>query len=130
MKVMFGCVCDHASVDQGGKLNINGVFDRIGTSRFPATHPRMVLVFRLLLEYEDNDRPHELTCRLEDADGQELLKAEAAVEHPRVEPGDFRTLNQIVQMENIGFQKPGRYRFLFTLGRAAVYEVPFEVVGL
>lgn len=79
MKVMFACVADQAWVDQSGKLSVSGIFDRITASAFPAHHGKMFLVFRLMLEYEDNDKPHSITFSLTDADGQSMFRANADV---------------------------------------------------
>lgn len=47
--VEFSLFCDHASVTVDGKLNLNGIFERIMTAEVPATHPQMVAMSKLVL---------------------------------------------------------------------------------
>lgn len=47
--VEFSLFCDHASVTVDGKLNLNGIFERIMTQEVPATHPQMVAMSKLVL---------------------------------------------------------------------------------
>jgi hypothetical protein len=45
IKLNFVIVCDNAFIAQGtNSLNIIGIFDRINTQKFPAVHPRLVIV--------------------------------------------------------------------------------------
>lgn len=41
--------CDYASVSMDGKINLNGIFERILSEKTPATHPQMFVVSRLIL---------------------------------------------------------------------------------
>jgi len=45
IKLNFVILCDNAFIAQGtNSLNIIGIFDRIGAPKFPAVHPRLVVV--------------------------------------------------------------------------------------
>ena len=45
VKLNFVIVCDNAFIAQGtNSLNIIGIFDRIGAQKFPAVHPRIVII--------------------------------------------------------------------------------------
>jgi len=45
IKLNFVILCDNAFVAQGtNTLNIIGIFDKIGVRKFPAIHPRLVVV--------------------------------------------------------------------------------------
>lgn len=112
MKVMFACLADHASADVIGKLSVNGIFDRISAANFSAAHPQMNLVIRLMFEYEDNGKKNKLNIELIDADGKQLLQADAEVDHAPIKPGAFTTMNQIITFSNIVMAKPGRFRFV------------------
>jgi hypothetical protein len=129
MKVAFACVAEHAEVvDKTGKLSISGIFDRIFTKSFPAVHPQMCLVFRLLCEYEDTLSGHILVTKLQDPDGKELAHMKAMVQVSAVAPGDFATINQIYRLVNVGFPKPGRYRFSVQIGDEEEVRVPLTMV--
>lgn len=128
MKVMFACVADHAWVDPSGKLNVSGIFDRIASAGFPVQHPKMFLVFRLMMEYEDNDKPHKISFDLTDEDGQSMFNATAEVQaEQRVLPGEFATTNQIVELNNLVITHRGRYQFVFSSDGEEAFRVPFRV---
>lgn len=127
MRIMFACTSDHASVEQSGKLNVSGIFDRINATGFPTQVPKLCLVFRLLFDYDDNDKENSLEFSLEDADGQKLMEASAQIKHDRVLPGAFATANQIFEMNNMIIAHEGRYKFVFIADGERAFEVPFDV---
>lgn len=127
MRVMFACVADFADVNQQGKLNIQGVFDRINAPAFPARHSTMFLVFRLKAEFEDSQKPHKLKIVLHDADNRESLRMEGDMQTPYVPPGAFVSHNQIVRLNDIAFAAPGRYVFAVQVDDEGPFEVPFDV---
>lgn len=47
--VEFAMFCDYASVSMGGKMNMNGIFDRIMAKEFPVVHPSMFVVSKMLI---------------------------------------------------------------------------------
>jgi hypothetical protein len=47
--VEYTLFCDYASVSMDGKINLNGIFERILTEKTPANHPQMFVVSRLIL---------------------------------------------------------------------------------
>ncbi len=48
-KLNFIIVCDNAFLTQGtNSLNIIGIFDRVGAEKFPAVHPRIVVVTNIM----------------------------------------------------------------------------------
>jgi uncharacterized protein DUF6941 len=50
MKVEILTLCDAATVDAAGKLNILGAFDRLNASAEPIVHPQCALAFKLRFE--------------------------------------------------------------------------------
>lgn len=128
MKVLFACICDHASAEQNGKLSVHGIFDRIHAKDFPARHPRMYLAYRLLFDYEDNDKQNRLDIALLDQDGRPLLDAKGELRHGKVAPGGFQTFNQIIEFNDLVLANPGRYTFVLKADGQEAFSVPFEVV--
>jgi hypothetical protein len=47
--IEFALFCDYASVSIDGKLNLNGVFERIMTEKVPAVHPQMFVISKMIL---------------------------------------------------------------------------------
>ena len=89
MKVEIFTLCDAATADAGGKLNILGSFDRIHAASVPVTHPLCALAIKLRFERLEEgqkrvriyDRWYDVKCQVRSIDGlsahadsQELLK--------------------------------------------------------
>ncbi len=72
MKVEIFTLCDAATADAGGKLNILGSFDRIHAASVPVTHPLCALAIKLRFE-----RLEEGTKRVRisfmDSDGKPVM---------------------------------------------------------
>lgn len=129
MHVLFACLADHASVDSnGGKLNVMGVFDTIGAKAFPATHPKMVLAVRLLIEHEDNNTKGELVVALRDHEKEIFAAPRAEFRAGAVQPGAFATHNLIIELNGVVFAHPGRYHFAVRVGKGDEVRVPLAVV--
>ena len=58
--IEFVMFCDYASVSMDGKLNLNGIFERIMTAETPTKHPQMYVVSKLILPKGD----HKITFTL------------------------------------------------------------------
>lgn len=128
MKIMFACLADHASADQAGnKLNVMGIFDSIHATAFPAAHARMFLVFRIMAEHEDGGKTTSLVVTLRDEDHREYARLQAQVASGPVPPGKFSTVNNILELTNVVFAKPGRYHFALGMDDAEEVRVPLEV---
>ena len=50
MKIEIFTLCDAATTDAGGKLNILGSFDRLYAVQAPITHPQCALAIKLRFE--------------------------------------------------------------------------------
>jgi hypothetical protein len=87
MDILLACLADHASADQAtNKLNVAGIFDSIGATRFPAAHPRMYLALRLMAEHGDANRDHRFEFNLRDADHRVLQTMNGSLTSPRFLP--------------------------------------------
>jgi hypothetical protein len=52
--IEFAIFCDYASMSIDGKLNLNGIFERIMTEKIPAMHPQMYVVTKMILPKGDH----------------------------------------------------------------------------
>jgi hypothetical protein len=72
MKVEIFTLCDAATTDAGGKLNILGSFDRISAKEAPVIHPHCSLAAKLRFErIEEGQRTIKIT--FVDPDGAPVL---------------------------------------------------------
>jgi len=79
MEVDLALLADAATIDGSGKLNILGIFDRIGTGSFPARHPRMVLILRFSATLNETGR-HDIGISLKAPDGAELVRVDGEMQ--------------------------------------------------
>jgi hypothetical protein len=112
MEVELALIADAATVDGAGKLNILGVFDRISASMFPAQHPHISLVLRFGASLNEAG-DHKVEIVLRDPDGGEVvrLNGDIKVGLGRPAAGGRIHVPQVINMERLVFEKPGRYSF-------------------
>lgn len=128
MDVDLALLCDAATVDGSGKLNILGVFDRLSVSDFPARHGRMALVLRFQGTLADAGE-HDLVIALRDPEGGELLRADGKI---RVGPGragaqEGVKVPQVLNFDGLVFEQEGRYSFDVTVDGTHQVAVPLQV---
>src|SRR5438477_3910099 len=84
MKVEIFTLCDAATVDAGGKLNILGSFDRLNAKQVPVTHPQCSVAIKLRFERVEEGKKR-LRIAFVDTDGASVmptLDAEIEVRFP------------------------------------------------
>lgn len=73
MEVDLALLADAATIDGSGKLNILGIFDRLGTSSFPTRHPRLCLVLRFSAGVHEVGK-HDVGIVLKGPGGKEIVR--------------------------------------------------------
>ncbi len=58
--IEFAIFCDYASISLGGKMNMNGIFDRIYAEKLPAMHATLFVVTKMLVPKGE----HKITLTL------------------------------------------------------------------
>lgn len=105
MKVLHSFVCDTATIDAGGKLNVMGIFDNIASREFPCVHPSFTYVAGLRFERSEVGK-HPFILSFVDYDGKELI--------PKLDgETDIQsacTHNIIFKLNNILFPSPTTYQ--------------------
>jgi hypothetical protein len=84
MRVEIFTLCDAATVDAGGKLNILGSFDRLNAREAPVIHPQCSLAMKLRFERVEEGRKR-IRIAFIDSDGAPVmppLEAAADVHFP------------------------------------------------
>lgn len=112
MEVDLALLADAATIDASGKLNILGVFDRLGGIGMPLRHPRMAMVLRFTAGIQEVGR-HEVEITLNDPDGEELVRVDGEM-HLSPAPravGEGVRVPHVLNMDGLVFPKPGRYGF-------------------
>ena len=129
MNVQLALVCDHAIIDQHGKLSVLGIFDRIWVERFPAIHPRLHLVLRLQgRRTEIGD--HTVLIQLVDMQGQEILRGEGNVAIGEPPAGVLDIEAAAVLAFDVPLERPGIYTFEIAVDGARSASVPIAVAQM
>ena len=98
-------LCDHTIREHGtGKISLIGIFENISAARFPVVH-RALSVYAKLGDAEGEYAIRLDLVRLEDSHVVAQGALRATFEE-RMTPGEL-----IFALENLGFERPGRYEF-------------------
>ena len=126
MNVALAVVCDHALIDQAGKLSVIGIFERIWVERFPALHPKLHLVLRLKgRRTEVGDHPMQI--QLLDPEGREVLRGDGAVQIGEPPAGVTEVEASAVLAFDVPLEKPGTYTFEITVDGEHAASLPVAV---
>lgn len=127
MKVRWAVLCDYANNTQEGKLNLMGVFNRIGAARYPAVHSSMALVIKFAVDPAEFGRKQSIIVQLADADGKRLFEAETEIVIER-QSGGPQEFDNILTLNNVVFPHAGAYAFDVLVNNSAQYSVPLTMV--
>ena len=129
MELKAAHLADAANISQEGKLNIHGIFSRIGLSSFPGTYSKFTVVV-ILEAHPSETGKHTLNMRLADEDGREVAKVEGEIEVGKAKLPDRPIRVQVVlPMEGLRFPKPGNYSFDILLDGRYEDSIPLEIVA-
>ncbi len=131
MDLDFAFLADAADVSLGKLFVLGGAFDTIHVPAFPATHPVLAVVLRLLLGPHDLDRKHELEILLLDADARHVASARGELLVPK-SPDSPQGWKQAVILPlrffNVPFQQPGHYSIEIVIQGQMVKAIPLRVI--
>lgn len=131
LKIILAVVSDAANISREGKLNITGIFHNIKTSRFPASHPSMVLVYIIESDRGDNQQTHTLKIDLIDEDGSLLIPSlQGKINFKAAETVKQIRAPQIIQLSNVQFKKPGTHEFKIILNGEIMGTVPLDIIQI
>lgn len=126
MQVVLAVVCDHALIDQAGKLSVIGIFERIWVERFPAVHPRLHLVMRLKgRRTEIGDHPVAIV--LKDPDGNQVLRGDGSVQIGEPPAGVTEVEAGAVLAFDVPLDRAGVFTFDISVDGAHLASVPIAV---
>jgi len=115
-------LCDLTIREHGtGKLSLIGIFENISAARFPVVH-RALTVYAKLADAEGDYAIRLELLRLDDSHmvAQGTLRASFA---DRMTPGELT-----VNLENLGFERAGRYEFRLYADDRFVASKSFTVI--
>jgi len=111
MRFIVGHLVDAANISVEGKLNLLGIFQKIGSAEFPCQFPCALVA---LFEPDAFDRGTQCPVRIEliDEDGQEMFRMDGMQVTIPDQPGHLlQTCNLIVNLRPLTLTKPGPHSF-------------------
>jgi uncharacterized protein DUF6941 len=127
MEVKLALLADGANMSREGKLNLFGIFDTIFARSFPVTHPQMQLVLRFEAPAREAGKTCQVEVQLVADDGRVLFRLPGTL---TVQPrglGDAVRMDHVLTLNNVPFERPGRYRFDVLVDGETAAVVPLEV---
>lgn len=126
MELQYAFLCEAATVGRDGKLNVLGIFNRIGFSQFPVKMHRIILVIACKGGVEDFGI-HKLEVRLMNPDGRNIV--DPLRMHIEIEP-DGGSANVLGEYNGLDFSNPGPYSFEILLDNRHFASLELEVVEI
>jgi len=131
MDLDFALLADAADVSSGKLYVMGGAFDTIQVPAFPAMHPVLAVVLRLLLSPIDLDRKHTLQILLLDADAKHIASAQGELTVPKA-PGSPQGWKQAVLLPlrffNVPFRESGHYNVEILINDQMIKAIPLRVI--
>ncbi len=127
MRVNLFLLADYANISEEKKLNVMGIFSEIYSAKFPARHSSMYVVLSMTPELGEFGETRQLSVRLYDPEGNELINMSAQVQLPMPMHGRKPTINAIYNLRDIFFPKPGPYQFVVLVDRDHKAELSVNV---
>ena len=109
MKVEIFTLCDAATADSGGKLNILGSFDRLNANSIPVTHPLCALAIKMRFERLEEGQKR-ISISFVDSDGKAVMPTLDAGSQVMFPPGESSVTACIVlQIQQMKLPNFGEY---------------------
>ncbi|HSA83468.1 MAG TPA: hypothetical protein VLF20_01105 [Patescibacteria group bacterium] len=115
-------ICDYASTSKEGKVSINGIFDEIYVQKFPGGLARAFLVATFIGE---PNTTYSLKINLESKAGK-VLNTNNVVTTTSANSRN----NLIVELNGLGFEKEGDYKFVIYDGAREVGSTELKVMNV
>ena len=130
MHLAYAFLAHSADFSSDGKLYvIGGDFDTIRSKSFPAMHPFMVVVVKLVASPADFGQEHKLVVRLVAPDGAQLVEATIPVQLP-ANPPEYREpkVGLLANLLGATFAAAGDHAVVVELDGNEMCRLPLHVV--
>ncbi len=109
MRVEIFTLCDAATTDAAGKLNILGSFDRLNAREAPVTHPQCALAIKLRFERLEEGQKR-IRIAFVDSDGASVMPTLDASTQVQFQPSDSSaTTSLVLVIQQLRLPKFGEY---------------------
>ena len=109
MKVEIFTLCDAATTDAAGKLNILGSFDRLNAREAPVTHPQCALALKLRFERLEEGQKR-VRIAFVDSDGASVMQTVDTTTQVQFRPDDSSaTASLVLVIQQLKLPRFGEY---------------------
>src|SRR5438034_3893709 len=109
MKVEIFTLCDAATTDAAGKLNILGSFDQLNAREAPVTHPQCALALKLRFERLE-EGPKRIRIAFVDSDGASVMPTLDTTAQVQFQPeASSATASLVIVIPQLKLPKFGEY---------------------
>lgn len=128
MHVEVFSLCDAATVDAGGKLNILGAFDTLWAPQLPLVYPQMAIALRLRFSQIEGGT-HDIAVNFVDADGKAVLAPARGTITLQFPVGQRScSANSVLNVQMLNLGKYGEYALDLIIDGQPRATLPFFVI--
>lgn len=117
-KLNFIHICDYASMSQGNKVNILGIFKNISGMTFPITHPQLFVVSNFSVN-EPGEYKQVLKL-VDDIDKDVIPPLEFPSNVSSLGKNKAADVGMIASLVGLKFPKPGTYDFVLKVNGSEI----------
>jgi hypothetical protein len=109
MHIELFSLCDAATIDAAGKLNVLGAFDTIGAGKMPAFYPQCAIALRI--RFENIERgAHKVSVNFVDIDGKHIVPpANGTIDINFPDEQRSGSANLVFNLQMLKLEKHGEY---------------------
>jgi len=129
MKVEIFTLCDAATTDAAGKLNILGAFDRFNAREAPVAHPQCALAIKLRFKRSEEGEKR-VQIAFVDSDGASAmltLDATAQVKFRSSDPSSTTTASLVLVIHQLRLPRFGEYSINLAVDDRPEASIPLFV---
>lgn len=108
MHIEIFSLCDAATTDAGGKLNVLGAFDTIWTANVPLIYPHCAIALRIRFESIETGE-HKVVVNFVDLDGRHIIPSATTTINVAVPNNRTISANSVLNLQLLRFERYGEY---------------------
>ena len=127
MNIEVFSLCDAATVDVSGKLNVLGAFDTIWAARMPAVYPQCAIALRARFDGLERGE-HRVTVNFVNLDGKHLIPSANGTININFSDGQRSgSANLVLNLQMLKLESYGEYSIDLAVDGQNVSSVPLFV---
>jgi hypothetical protein len=127
MNIEVFSLCDAATVDVAGKLNVLGAFDTIWSGNMPAVYPQCAIALRIRFESFERGE-HRVTVNFVNVDGKHIIPSAQGTSNIHFPDGQRSgSANLVLNLQMLKLENYGEYSIDLTVDGKNEASLPLFV---